>query len=127
MRLAALQCGKAVPYRESFRTLRRCASGTLMEAQSQIQKSPVGKAKPYRTGQRPSRQSFEEWQAAPDATEQIRISINQPANKPEHHMTNKMTRTSGSAYDEKLAWYEKLVATNPSVKRKGDTMPYTSL
>ena len=31
------------------------------------------------------------------------------------------------AYAEKLALYEKLVATNPDVPRKGDTMPYTSL
>jgi TfoX/Sxy family transcriptional regulator of competence genes len=30
-------------------------------------------------------------------------------------------------YDQKLVLYEKLVATNPDVKRKGDTMPYTSL
>jgi TfoX/Sxy family transcriptional regulator of competence genes len=30
-------------------------------------------------------------------------------------------------YAEKLALYEKLVATNPDVQRKGDTMPYTSL
>ncbi len=28
---------------------------------------------------------------------------------------------------EALAWYEKLVATNPSVERKGATHPYTSL
>jgi len=28
---------------------------------------------------------------------------------------------------EKLALYEKLVATNPKVERKGDTVPYTSL
>ncbi len=28
---------------------------------------------------------------------------------------------------EKLALYEKLVATNPNVERKGATMPYTSL
>jgi hypothetical protein len=26
-----------------------------------------------------------------------------------------------------LAYYEKLVATNPAVERKGDTVPYTSL
>jgi hypothetical protein len=26
-----------------------------------------------------------------------------------------------------LELYEKLVATNPKVERKGDTMPYTSL
>ncbi len=31
------------------------------------------------------------------------------------------------SYANKLAIYEKLVATNPSVERKGDTMPYTSL
>ena len=30
-------------------------------------------------------------------------------------------------YAEKLALYEKLVATKPDVPRKGDTMPYTSL
>src|SRR4051812_46888415 len=30
-------------------------------------------------------------------------------------------------YDQNLALYEKLVATNPDVPRKGDTMPYTSL
>lgn len=30
-------------------------------------------------------------------------------------------------YAENLTLYEKLVATNPSVQRKGDTMPYTSL
>lgn len=29
--------------------------------------------------------------------------------------------------DEALALYEKVVATNPAVERKGDTMPYTSL
>jgi hypothetical protein len=28
---------------------------------------------------------------------------------------------------EKLKLYEKLVATNPNVQRKGDTVPYTSL
>jgi len=31
------------------------------------------------------------------------------------------------SYENKLAIYEKVVATNPSVERKGDTMPYTSL
>jgi TfoX/Sxy family transcriptional regulator of competence genes len=30
-------------------------------------------------------------------------------------------------YAEKLVLYEKLVATNPEIQRKGDTMPYTSL
>ena len=30
-------------------------------------------------------------------------------------------------YAAKLTLYEKLVATNPAVERKGDTMPYTSL
>jgi len=30
-------------------------------------------------------------------------------------------------YAEKLALYEKLVATNKEVQRRGDTMPYTSL
>ena len=31
------------------------------------------------------------------------------------------------SYANKLATYEKLVATNPCFERKGDTMPYTSL
>ena len=35
-------------------------------------------------------------------------------------------KESGS-YANKLAIYEKVVATNPSIERKGDTMPYTSL
>src|SRR5262245_50373356 len=30
-------------------------------------------------------------------------------------------------YAEKVQLYEKLVATNPKVERKGDTMPYTSV
>lgn len=33
---------------------------------------------------------------------------------------------SDDTYAEKLALYEKLVATNPGIKRKGDSMPYTS-
>jgi TfoX/Sxy family transcriptional regulator of competence genes len=31
------------------------------------------------------------------------------------------------SYANKLAIYEKVVATDPSIERKGDTMPYTSL
>ena len=31
------------------------------------------------------------------------------------------------AKSDKLTLYEKLVATNPKVERKGDTVPYTSL
>ena len=34
---------------------------------------------------------------------------------------------AGTAPPGKLALYEKLVATNPKVERKGDTVPYTSL
>jgi hypothetical protein len=30
-------------------------------------------------------------------------------------------------YAEKLELYEKLIATNPEVERKGDTVPYTSV
>ena len=30
-------------------------------------------------------------------------------------------------YVKNLEWFEKLVATNPRVQRKGDSMPYTSL
>ena len=38
-----------------------------------------------------------------------------------------MSKAADAAYADKLALYDKLVATNPSVKRKGATMPYTSL
>jgi len=41
-----------------------------------------------------------------------------------HRMVVK--KESGS-YANKLSIYEKVVATNPSIERKGDTMPYTSL
>jgi hypothetical protein len=34
---------------------------------------------------------------------------------------------AGAIPPEKLAFYLKLVATNPKVERKGDTVPYTSL
>jgi len=36
-------------------------------------------------------------------------------------------KKEAGSYANKLAIYEKLVATNPSIERKGDTMPYTSL
>jgi hypothetical protein len=35
--------------------------------------------------------------------------------------------TSPQEYAERLTLYDKLVATNPAVKRKGATVPYTSL
>lgn len=35
--------------------------------------------------------------------------------------------SAGTVPSEKLALYEKLVATNPRVERKGATVPYTSL
>jgi len=35
--------------------------------------------------------------------------------------------TTSEIYAANLALYEKLVATNPNVERKGTTMPYTSL
>jgi hypothetical protein len=39
-----------------------------------------------------------------------------------------MSKTKPSdSYAAALALFEKLVATNPAVQRKGDTMPYTSL
>jgi hypothetical protein len=38
-----------------------------------------------------------------------------------------MTQTSREEYAEKLKLYDKLVATNPQVQRKGATVPYTSL
>ncbi len=38
-----------------------------------------------------------------------------------------LAKTAASAPADKLALYEKLVATNPKVERKGATVPYTSL
>lgn len=38
-----------------------------------------------------------------------------------------MAKASLKAYEDKLVLYEKLVATNPSIERKGATMPYTSM
>jgi TfoX/Sxy family transcriptional regulator of competence genes len=38
-----------------------------------------------------------------------------------------MAKGDHKQYAASLAWYEKLVATNPKVERKGATMPYTSL
>ena len=38
-----------------------------------------------------------------------------------------MAKVAAKTYSDNLALYEKLVATNPNVERKGDTMPYTSL
>jgi hypothetical protein len=40
---------------------------------------------------------------------------------------SKSAKPTTAGYAEKLTLYEKLVATNPEVTRKGDTMPYTSL
>lgn len=38
-----------------------------------------------------------------------------------------MANNADEAYSEKLKLYERLIATNPNVERKGATMPYTSL
>src|SRR5882724_6035205 len=38
-----------------------------------------------------------------------------------------MARNAAEKYAENLTLFEKLVATNPRVERKGATMPYTSL
>jgi hypothetical protein len=38
-----------------------------------------------------------------------------------------MAKPSSAASPDKLELYEKLVATNPKVKRQGATVPYTSL
>jgi hypothetical protein len=38
-----------------------------------------------------------------------------------------MAKPSAAAPPDRLQLYEKLIATNPSVKRKGATVPYTSL
>jgi hypothetical protein len=37
-----------------------------------------------------------------------------------------MSKTSKQAYEDKLDLYEKLIATNPVIERKGKTLPYTS-
>ena len=43
-------------------------------------------------------------------------------------MFNRMAKpAAGAPPPDKVALYEKLVATNPKVERKGDTVPYTSL
>jgi hypothetical protein len=36
-------------------------------------------------------------------------------------------KSAAGVPDDKLKWYEKLVATRPDVARKGASMPYTSL
>jgi len=38
-----------------------------------------------------------------------------------------MSKPSAPSAGPNLEWYEKLIATNPKVERKGATMPYTSL
>jgi len=38
-----------------------------------------------------------------------------------------MAKAAASAPADRVALYERLVATNPQVERKGATMPYTSL
>ena len=38
-----------------------------------------------------------------------------------------MAKATAETYAENLQFYEKLVATNPKVERKGATMPYTSV
>jgi len=45
----------------------------------------------------------------------------------QHPKSHFMATKKGIDYANKLAIYEKLVATNPSIERKGHTMPYTSL
>jgi hypothetical protein len=40
---------------------------------------------------------------------------------------NRMNRSSTDTYALKLSYYEKLVATNPGIERKGDAVPYTSV
>jgi len=41
--------------------------------------------------------------------------------------TNMAAKKESSFPPEKLVLYEKLVATNPAIELKGDTVPYTSL
>jgi len=38
-----------------------------------------------------------------------------------------MSKAPAESYAGQLEWYEKLVATNPQIERKGATFPYTSL
>jgi TfoX/Sxy family transcriptional regulator of competence genes len=38
-----------------------------------------------------------------------------------------MAKADSSSHPEKVALFDKLVATHPAVKRKGATMPYTSV
>ena len=38
-----------------------------------------------------------------------------------------MSKSPAAIPAERLEWYDKLIATNPRVERKGATMPYTSL
>lgn len=38
-----------------------------------------------------------------------------------------MAKSIDASYAKNLEFYEKLVATNPGIERKGDTMPYTSV
>lgn len=38
-----------------------------------------------------------------------------------------MSQITNEEFAANLAYYEKLIATNPDVERKGDIMPYTSL
>jgi hypothetical protein len=38
-----------------------------------------------------------------------------------------MSDDSDNIRQEKLEWYDRLIATNPDIERKGATMPYTSM
>jgi hypothetical protein len=38
-----------------------------------------------------------------------------------------MAKPSSPVFAEKLEWFEKLVATNPTIERKGSTVPYTAV
>lgn len=40
---------------------------------------------------------------------------------------NKMNKKASEKLSEKIALYDKLVATNPAIARKGASIPYTSL
>src|SRR5262245_42442244 len=50
------------------------------------------------------------------------------ANSPEpFRFDASMSKPAGQTAADALSRYEKLIATNPNVERKGATMPYTSL
>jgi hypothetical protein len=48
-------------------------------------------------------------------------------NREKPRRADRVAKAAGTVPSDKLELYEKLVATNPEVERKGATVPYTSL